>query len=227
MDVQRLAKVLALAASDNDTEALHALRTARRLLEGAGHDFVSLAEKLGSAPQADHSAEVDALENAVFDLRNEVRHLRAENERLRQGRPGAAPAQPASLADAAQDAAAVIRLRAELAAAAEALDAERAEAGRLAATLAEMASDLAEARTEAARALSRLEEGEPRRARLEVEVKRLSTLKSALQAELIEKENARKALEAELTAYRVRDQIAKPARPRRAKAAPAQQMPLL
>jgi chromosome segregation ATPase len=217
MDVQRLAKVLALAASDNDAEALHALRTAKRLLDGAGHDFVSLAEKLANpfpAAATDHAAEIDTLENAVFDLRNEVRHLRAENEKLRQARPAPPPQPPATLAGAAQDAAAAIRLRAELAAAQDALDAERAEVARHTAIAAELARDLAQSRSDAARALARLDEVDSRRARLEVEVKRLT----------IEREAARRVVE--VAAPRVAPPAAKPARARRPKAA-AQQMALL
>ncbi|MBC7908540.1 MAG: DUF2786 domain-containing protein [Rhodospirillaceae bacterium] len=90
MDVQKLAKVLALAASDNETEAVHALRMARRLLDAHGVDFVELARRVAEGSPAAN----EALEDAVFDLRNEIRHLRCENERLKKGRvPAAAPAE--------------------------------------------------------------------------------------------------------------------------------------
>jgi len=114
MDVQKLAKVLAMAASDNDTEALHALRTAGRLLDNAGLDFVALAERLAVSNPAVSVTRMEDLEDTVFDLRNEIRHLRTENERLRQGMPAAANPAPANLADAAQGAAQAIRLQAEL-----------------------------------------------------------------------------------------------------------------
>ena len=115
MDVQKLAKVLAMAASDNDTEALHALRTAGRLLDNAGLDFVALAERLAVSNPAVSVTRMEDLEDTVFDLRNELRHLRTENERLRQGGvPAAANPAPPNLADAAQGAAQAIRLQAEL-----------------------------------------------------------------------------------------------------------------
>ena len=103
MDVQKLAKVLALAASDNDTEALQALRTAKRLLEGEGADFVELARRLTEGAQSDAVGR-EVLEDAIFDLRNEIRHLRSENERLKQGRGGgpAPAAEPPSFQDAAR-----------------------------------------------------------------------------------------------------------------------------
>lgn len=160
MDLQKIAKVLALAASDNDAEALHALRTARRLLAEAGADFVELAGWLGGGSQA--------LENAVFDLRNEVRDLRCENERLRQGRgPGG---EPTSMFEAARAASDVIRLRAELAD-------ERAGQAALRLTIQEV-------RDELSAAIGRLSDAESRRMRLEVENRRLSHANHALAVEL-------------------------------------------
>ena len=213
MDVQRLAKILALAASDNDSEALHALRTAKRLLEAAGQDFVALSARLGGG-DAEQAAELEALENAVFDLRNELRHLRAENERLRQA-PPPAPA-PASLPGAAYDAALVIRLRAEANRLADLLDEERAVAAAARANEADLGNQLMEAMAEAGRMAARLENSENRRQRLEVEVKRLNTLKGALQSELSEKQAAAELMTAELRAVEVRGDLSgKPTRPPR------------
>lgn len=174
MDAQKLAKVLAMAASDNETEALHALRTARRLLDGAGTDFVGLAERLAGGGAS------EALEDAVFDLRNEVRHLRSENERLRQGRPATgAPVAPPSFHDAARDAAELIRLRAEL-------DAIRTEMLRAQAHEATLQDQFRHALAEAGALGVRLSEAESRRMRLEAENRRLSHANHALKIDLAE-----------------------------------------
>lgn len=173
MDAQKLAKVLALAASDNETEALHALRTARRLLDGHGLDFVELANRL--------SADGDeALKDAVFDLRNEVRGLRAENERLRQGRPAAASAPPVggqSFHDAARDAAELIRLRAEL-------DGARAEVLRAQSHEAAVQEQFRQALAEAGALGLKVSELDGKRMRLEAENRRLSHANHALSVEL-------------------------------------------
>lgn len=168
MDLRKIAKVMALAASDNESEALHALRTARRLLKAHGSDFVELAARIGGDDGAGHAA----LEDAVFDLRNEVRALRAENERLKQGRGGAAGAEPSSMFDAARAASDVIRLRAELAVMAATLEQER---GHTQAALAD-----------AAAAKARLTDAHARRMRLEVENRRLQHANHALTVELVE-----------------------------------------
>jgi hypothetical protein len=215
MDVQRLAKILALAASDNDSEAQHALRTAKRLLEAAGQDFVALSARLGGG-HAEQAAELEVLENAVFDLRNELRHLRAENERLRQAPPPAPAPAPASLPGAAYDAALVIRLRAEANRLADLLDEERAVAAAARANEADLGNQLMEAMAEAGCMAARLEASETRRQRLEVEVKRLNTLKGALQSELSEKQAAAELMTAELRAVEVRGDLSgKPTRPPR------------
>lgn len=194
MDVQKLAKVLALAASDNDSEALHALRTAKRLLEGEGADFVELARRLAEAPAVD-AVSREALEDAVFDLRNEIRHLRCENERLKRGvAPAAAPAgEPASFHESARAAADLIRLRAELANTADALATERDEVLRLKAVEANLHAAFHEALAEAGRASAQLKEGEARRMRLEVENRRLLHANHALSVELAEARAARPA----------------------------------
>lgn len=186
MDVLKLAKVLALAASDNDAEAVHALRTARRLLDAHGVDFVELARRM--AEDGPSRAEADALEDAVFDLRNEIRHLRAENERLRQGRGGApaGTAEPASFQEASRDAAAAIRLRAELAALTDALELERNQVLRLKAHEATLHQSFQEALAEAGALAARLNDAEARRMRLEAENRRLLHANHALTVELEE-----------------------------------------
>ncbi|KAF0223534.1 MAG: Membrane protein related to [Rhodospirillaceae bacterium] len=173
MDAQKLAKVLAMAASDNETEALHALRTARRLLDSHGTDFVGLAKRLAGGEAA------EALEDAVFDLRNEVRQLRSENERLRQGRPATAAAVAPSFQDAARDAAELIRLRAEL-------DGLRAEMLRALAHEATLQEQFRHALAEAGALGLRLSEAESRRLRLEAENRRLSHANHALRLDLAE-----------------------------------------
>lgn len=190
MDVQKLAKVLALAASDNDSEALHALRTAKRLLDGHGADFVELARRLA---EGGSGRDAEALEDAVFDLRNEIRHLRAENERLRQGRGPAAAAEPPSIHDAAKDAAAAIRLRAELARLSEELEATRTELLRVRAHEATMHDQFREALAEAGRISVKLAETDSRRMRLEAENRRLSHANHALTVELEEARSAKPA----------------------------------
>jgi hypothetical protein len=50
MNAAKLAKVLALATSDNDAEAVLALRTLRRLVEAEGSDLVALAGRLTDGP---------------------------------------------------------------------------------------------------------------------------------------------------------------------------------
>ena len=174
MDAQKLAKVLAMAASDNETEALHALRTARRLLDSHGTDFVGLAERLAGGGGS------QALEDAVFDLRNEVRHLRSENERLRQGRPATGgPVTAPSFQDVARDAAELIRLRAEL-------DTLRAEMLRVQAHEVTVQEQFRHALAEAGALGLRLSEAESRRMRLEAENRRLSHANHALKVDLAE-----------------------------------------
>lgn len=181
MDLQKIAKVLALAASDNESEALHALRTAKRLLQAEGADFVELANRVAGT---DGGVSRAALEDAVFDMRNEIRDLRAENERLKQGRGGGPlSAEPSSMFDAARAASDVIRLRAELAALAEALEQERAQAQAALAVAAE--------------AKAKLGDADARRMRLEVENRRLLHANHALTVELAE---ARATKPAELAA---------------------------
>lgn len=210
MDVQKLAKVLALAASDNDSEALHALRTAKRLLDGHGADFVELARRLSEGPA---KADTEALEDAVFDLRNEIRHLRAENERLRQNRPAAAEAP--SFQDAAKEAATAIRLRAELARLTEELDLARTETLRLQAVEATMHEQFREALAEAGRIGAKLSDAESRRMRLEAENRRLLHANHALKVELDEIRGSQARLAAELVAHETRQGLEGKAPPKR------------
>lgn len=161
MDLQRLAKVLALAASDNDAEALGALRTAHRLLAEAGSDFVALAGLVEGGDGAGRAA----LEDAIFHLRNEVRELRCDNERLRQGR--GADGAPTSLFEAARAASDVIRLRAELAEMHDTLSEERAAQAGLRASVQELQAELATA-------IAKLSDAETRRLRTEGENRRLA-----------------------------------------------------
>lgn len=85
MDPSKFAKVLSLAASDNEAEALRAIQTAKRMLAGVGLDFVDLAN-LVTRPGGGHEAEtVDALRETIALLRRENRQLKGENRRLRAG----------------------------------------------------------------------------------------------------------------------------------------------
>lgn len=166
-----------MAASDNDTEALHALRTAGRLLDNAGLDFVALAERLsGSGPVASVTRMED-LEDTVFDLRNEIRHLRTENERLRQGLPVASAP---NLAHTAQDVAQTIRLQAEL-------DVAMAEMAKSKAQELTLRGDLTQAIEVAERLTLQFETLKGRNDRLEAENRRLSLVAGALKAELDER----------------------------------------
>lgn len=182
MDVQKLAKVLAMAASDNDAEALHALRTAGRLLEGAGLDFVALAERLAGSGPVVSVTRLEDLEDTVFDLRNEVRHLRSENERLRKGLPvgPASAAATPNLADTAQDLAQTIRLQAEL-------DAARSDMAQGKAREEDLRGDLAQAIDVAQRLTQQFETLKGRNDRLEAENRRLTLVAGALKAELDER----------------------------------------
>jgi hypothetical protein len=188
MDVQRLAKVLALAASDNDAEALHALRTAGRLLEGAGLDFVALASRLADGGPVVSTTRLEDLEDTVFDLRNEVRHLRSENEKLRQCGPSPVGGpQVGGLASAAQDVAQTIRLTAELDNLRETLEAEKRRADTAQAAERALRADLAQAIEVAERLSTQFETLKGRNDRLEAENRRLGLVATALKGELDER----------------------------------------
>jgi regulator of replication initiation timing len=184
MDVQRLAKVLALAASDNEVEALHALRTAGRLLESAGLDFVALAANLAGGGPLHGATRLEDLEDTVFDLRNEIRHLRSENEKLRREGP-AAPAP--GLADAAQDAALLIRLKAELDDTKDTLAAEKRRADGAEREILVLHGDLGQAVAVAEQLANQAETLKGRCDRLEAENRRLGLVATALKGELDER----------------------------------------
>ncbi|OAN50280.1 metalloendopeptidase [Paramagnetospirillum marisnigri] len=180
MDVQKLAKVLAMAASDNDAEALHAVRTAKRLLDNAGLDFVALASRLSDSGPVVPPTRLEDLEDTVFDLRNEIRHLRSENERLRQGQPVAAAVAQPNLADTA----AMLRLQVELDATQREL--QRTLAGAEAAEMA-LRSDLTQAITALDKLNGQFGEIKARNDRLEAENRRLTLVATALKTELDER----------------------------------------
>lgn len=216
MDAQKLAKVLAMAASENEAEAVHALRTAKRLLDCHGVDFVEVARRVADghpATTGSSRAQVEDLEDAVFDLRNEIRHLRAENERLKQGRGAAPAAEPASFADAARDAAAAIRLRAELAEARDRIEMLENDVLALRAHEAQAREHLKQEMAEAGRMASRVEDLESRRLRLEAENRRLSIDGQSLAAQLAEARERLAELSAQVLASETR--IAMDARARK------------
>lgn len=209
MDSQKLAKVLALAASDNESEAVQALRTAKRLLESQGGDFVELAQILAqglpyASASPDFAAETEALEDEVFDLRNEIRHLRAEIQRLRQDRSGSGPAAAApSLAEASRDAAALIRLRAQVVELSALLDAEQCETQRLRGNDAQARATSEASKAEAKELAARLRDNVTRRMRLEAENRRLTHANHALTVELAEISAHKDRLSASLAAQEV------------------------
>jgi len=175
MDIQKLAKVLAMAGSENETEAAHALRTAKRMLTAEGLDFIDLAKAMSGA--GDVSASV--LQDAIFDLRNEVRQLRAENNRLKQssGTPASVTAPPpASFQDSAREAANLIRLRSELDAAMEQMAAQKAHEVELRRQINDLVAEADDLRR-------RLADAESRRMRSDVENRRLLHANHALDVE--------------------------------------------
>lgn len=87
MDTSKLGKILALASSPNDGEALNALRMARTALSRAGLDFSDLSVALRK--QDDTAA-----------LEEELSKLRRENRRLK--RQSKAPASAATGVDVAE-----------------------------------------------------------------------------------------------------------------------------
>ena len=190
MNVEKLAKILAMAASDNETEAVHALRTARRLLETEGADFVELARLLTHASPQNGDLNVERLQDAIFDLRNEVRHLRAENEHMKRSvRSEQVPplTGSAGLAQAAEAAASAIRLRSQLTDVTASLESERTQNLALrnaAAAQTQMIEDMTADNT---RLAARISELENRRQRMEAENRRLGNLAHALRTELSER----------------------------------------
>lgn len=192
MNVEKLAKVLAMAASDNETEAVHALRTARRLLETEGVDFVELARMLTDGQPPDDDLNIDRLQDTIFDLRNEVRHLRAENEHLKRSvRSEQVPPLTgiAGLSQAAEAAASAIRLRSQLADITAILECERTQNLALKTSAAAQEQTIEDLTAENTRLATRVGELENRRQRMEAENRRLSNLAHALRTELSDRQD--------------------------------------
>ncbi|MDR3519118.1 MAG: DUF2786 domain-containing protein [Azospirillaceae bacterium] len=74
MDYEKLAKILALAGSDNSGEATSALRMATQMLARAGLDFVDLAQ--GIEQRSIRDATHDALATDLATLKSELYDLR-------------------------------------------------------------------------------------------------------------------------------------------------------
>ena len=125
MDLEKFAKVLALAGSSNDMEALAALRRARQMLAADDMDFIDVVDSLVSIPTGDAEV-IEELEATILELRGEIRDLKSENRRLRRD-----AAAPASARTSPTNAGTVARLRAELASVDETLSAREAERDRL------------------------------------------------------------------------------------------------
>lgn len=100
LNLRRLAKALARAASASDSEAVTALKSVRRMLEQAGVDFVDLAHALETHDEV--AGEVQDLRETVFDLRRQLRRERSEKRRLQTAAP--APVQPGPVPTAPDDA---------------------------------------------------------------------------------------------------------------------------
>ncbi|MBF0394658.1 MAG: hypothetical protein HQL38_18435 [Alphaproteobacteria bacterium] len=85
LDLDRLAKVMALAASSEDGEALAALRRARVILGKAGGSFASVATALRTK---DAPVPTDGLTEAMMErvrrTEGRIRTLEQENEMLRR-----------------------------------------------------------------------------------------------------------------------------------------------
>jgi hypothetical protein len=86
LDMERFAKVLALAGSDIDGEALAALRQARKMLRAANMSFTDIAQSAGSGG----AVELTRLRVRLADAEALIRNYLQEIARLqaRQFRPG-------------------------------------------------------------------------------------------------------------------------------------------
>ena len=98
LDIDRFTKVLALAGSDRDGEALSALRQARKMLAAVGLSFTDVAQSIGKAG-GHHSrrqdGEVEALRQQLvvtevqLDLcRCELEQSKRKLKELERARPG-------------------------------------------------------------------------------------------------------------------------------------------
>jgi chromosome segregation ATPase len=117
MDALKFGKILSLAASDNEAEALRAIQAAKRMLTAAGLDFVDLANLATAPAEIEESGALADLREKLLQLRRENRQLKGENRRLRASRPipelgGARDIEKADRRSAAEKAA---RERAEVA----------------------------------------------------------------------------------------------------------------
>ncbi|WP_173979047.1 hypothetical protein [Magnetospirillum sp. UT-4] len=121
MDPTKFGKILSLAASDNEAEALRALQVAKRMLDGAGLDFVDLAHLATSTEEGGEAEAIAELQESLARIRRENRLLKVENRRLRTATPATAPECARDVADVERKLAAEMSARA------------RAEAERLAA----------------------------------------------------------------------------------------------
>jgi hypothetical protein len=115
MDPRKFGKILSLAASDNEAEALRALHVAKRMLDGAGLDFVDLAHLVTTTEDGDSEA-IAELQERLALLRRENRQLRGENRRLRSATPASAPEGSRDLTTAERQLATAIEDAARLAA---------------------------------------------------------------------------------------------------------------
>jgi hypothetical protein len=89
LNTDRFAKVLALAGSNMDGEALSALRKVRSMLAGAGLSFTDVAQSIGkTGGHSGHSAEIDSLRRrlrgAETDLSMSRHEIKAYKEKLEQ-----------------------------------------------------------------------------------------------------------------------------------------------
>jgi hypothetical protein len=162
MDPRKFGKILSLAASDNEAEALRALQVAKRMLDGAGLDFVDLAH-LATATEAGGEAELVAeLQESLARIRRENRLLKVENRRLRTATPATAPECDRDVADVK------LKLAAERSARA------RAEAERLAVAeeAARLAADIRQLTAACSHLKCELERSEHERYRLVAEARR-------------------------------------------------------
>jgi len=79
------AKVLSLAASDNEAEPARAMQIAKRMLEAAGLDFVDVANLIVEPAACAESEAIETLRDKLAQLRRESRQLKSENRHLRSG----------------------------------------------------------------------------------------------------------------------------------------------
>lgn len=85
---EQLAQAVTLVDSDTPEEALAGLQAVRHILSCLGLDIVDMARRLAEAEvphdESVHDLEeqVEHLQSTLFDLRNDIRTLRAENIRL-------------------------------------------------------------------------------------------------------------------------------------------------